>query len=177
MKRPATRFAAGLCAALLLAPGAPAGAEAFRAGYETRAAAYGGEIAAQYAEEVLALVNEERRQRGRSPLKLSWTLMDAAAVRAEELTVSFSHTRPNGESCTSMIEDGAYTVGENIAAGYATPEETVAQWMESPGHRANILNEDYTELGVGYFYREDSEYRHYWVQLFRRPMSKAVRYR
>ncbi len=110
-------------------------------------------------------------------MKLSRTLMDAAAVRAEELTVSFSHTRPNGESCTSMIEDGAYTVGENIAAGYATPEETVAQWMESPGHRANILNEDYTELGVGYFYREDSEYRHYWVQLFRRPMSKAVRYR
>ena len=74
-----------------------------------------------------------------------------------------------------MIKNGTYTVGENIAAGSATPETVVKQWMNSPGHRANILNSDYEELGVGYAYKSGSEYGHYWVQMFRRPMSKAIR--
>ena len=47
------------------------------------------------------------------------------------------------------------------------PEEVVAQWMRSPGHRANILNKDYKELGVGYCRKEDTEYTHYWIQMFR----------
>ena len=132
---------------------------------------------ADYAEQVLYLVNQERRQRNLPPLIFSSKLMDAAAIRAEEITQLFSHTRPNGEPCHSLIEDGAYTIGENIAAGHATPEETMRQWMGSTGHRANILNEDYTELGVGYVYRENSEYRYYWVQLFRRPMSRAIQRR
>ena len=135
------------------------------------------DVSVDYAEQVLDLVNQERKQRNIPPLILSSKLMEAAAVRADEITKLFSHTRPNGEPCHSLIEDGAYTVGENIAAGYATPEETVRQWMSSSGHRANILNEDYTELGVGYAYREKSEYRYYWVQLFRRPMSRAIQRR
>ena len=134
-------------------------------------------ISVDYAERVLDLVNQERKQRNIPPLILSNKLMEVAAIRAEEITRLFSHTRPNGEPCHSLIEDGAYTVGENIAAGHATPEETVQQWMESPGHRANILNEDYTELGVGYAYREKSEYNYYWVQLFHRPMSSAIQRR
>lgn len=127
-----------------------------------------------FAKDVLTLVNYERSQRGIAPLRLSRELMNASAIRVDEITRLFSHTRPNGQPCSSLIRDGAYTVGENIAAGLQTPEAVVEQWMNSPGHRANILNSDYEELGVGYTYKPDSEYHHYWVQMFRRPLSKAV---
>ncbi|SHK31673.1 Cysteine-rich secretory protein family protein [Selenomonas ruminantium] len=120
-----------------------------------------------YAQIVLDLVNAERKACGLPPLYLSQELLDASAVRAVEITQLFSHTRPNGESCTDFIFHGRGTVGENIAAGAATPEDVVEMWMNSPGHRANILNSDYEELGVGYVYAADSEYLHYWVQLFR----------
>lgn len=129
-----------------------------------------------YAEEVLRLVNEERTKCGIAPLKLVTELMDAAAIRAEEITTNMSHTRPNGEPCFSLIKQGKYTVGENIAGGASTPAEVVDLWMHSDGHRANILNADYEELGVGYAYREDSTYKHYWVQIFKRPMRKAMRW-
>lgn len=134
-------------------------------------------LSKDYAERVLSLVNQERTQRNIPPLFLSSELMEAAATRAEEITRLFSHTRPNGAPCHSLIKDGAYTVGENIAAGHASPEETVQQWMSSSGHRANILNADYTEMGVGFVYREHSDYHYYWVQLFRRPMSHAIQRR
>lgn len=79
----------------------------------------------------------------------------------------FSHTRPDGSSCFSVIR-GRYThVAENIAAGHESAAETVEQWMNSPGHRANILDPELEELGVGYCYAEGSDYDHYWVQLFR----------
>lgn len=130
---------------------------------------------AQSAKEVLDLVNIERSKVGVSPLKLNEELMWASNIRAEEISRVFSHTRPDGSACSSLIKDGMYTVGENIAAGNSTPEATVEQWMNSPGHRANILNPDYTELGVGYFYDANSEHGHYWVQMFKRPMSVAIR--
>ena len=131
--------------------------------------------ASQDAQEVLALVNSERVSRGLTPLRLSKELMDASEIRANELTVLFSHTRPNGEPCHSLISNGAYTVGENIAGGSPTPSQVVNLWMNSPGHRANILNPDYEELGVGHVYKTNTEYGHYWVQMFKRPMSKAIR--
>ena len=191
MKRSFTgRLAAGLCAALLFTTAAPSAAAAYTArdddvrslvdhhvGHRARPASYGGTVSADYAEEMLAIVNQERKERGLHPLRLSRRLMEAAAVRAEEITRVFSHTRPNGEPCYSLIEDGVYTVGENIAAGMASPAEAMEQWMESSGHRANILNEDCTEMGVGYVYGEGSEYVHYWVQIFWRPKSRAIRYR
>lgn len=126
-----------------------------------------------YAEEMLALINEARSSVGIAPLILSIELMDVATIRAKEITRVFSHTRPNGQKFSSLIRDGKYTCGENIAAGYATVSETFEQWMNSTGHRANILREDYTELGVGYFYEPNSQYKHYWVQIFRRPKSVA----
>ena len=122
------------------------------------------------AQQVLALVNEERRKAGVAPLKLSAELQSAAAIRAEEITRRFSHTRPDGTKCSTVIPNGKYTMGENIAAGNNTAAKVVQQWMNSPGHRANILRSDYTELGVGYAYKENSQYKHYWVQIFRRPM-------
>ena len=107
------------------------------------------ENAETFARQVLDLVNRERSQRGIAPLRLSDELMDAAAIRAEEITQVFSHTRPNGESCFTVIRKRA-AAAENIAAGSSTPEAVVDQWMHSDGHRKNMLNRKYNELGVGY---------------------------
>ena len=120
-----------------------------------------------YAQDVLDLVNIERRKEGLKPLKLSAELMEAADVRAEEITRVLSHKRPNGEPCGTAVKSGKYGIGENIAAGVATPVEVVRGWMNSPGHRANILRAAYEELGVGYVYKEHTVYKHYWIQMFR----------
>ena len=121
----------------------------------------------EFAVEVLELVNIERENAGLEPLELDEDLVRLANIRAEEIVENFSHTRPNGTSCFTILEEVYYhTCGENIAAGSPTPERVVEQWMDSPGHRANILNANYQYLGVGYFYDENSMYKHYWVQLF-----------
>ena len=120
-----------------------------------------------FPEEVLRLVNRERAKVGARPLQLSDDLREAASIRAEEITRYFSHTRPDGRDCFTLLKKRKYTLGENIAAGSATPEAVVDQWMHSPGHRANILNKKFKELGVGYRYKEGSEYGHYWIQMFR----------
>ena len=125
----------------------------------------------EVAQQVLALVNEERRKVGVAPLTLSAELQSAAAIRAEEITQKFSHTHPDGTNFQTILPNSRYYIaGENIAAGNSTAAKVVQQWMNSPGHRANILRSDYTELGVGYVYKENSQYKHYWVQIFRRPM-------
>ena len=120
-----------------------------------------------FAVEVLQLVNMERAKVGAPPLRLAPDLMECAAIRAEEITEEFSHTRPDGSDCFTVMENRGRTCGENIAAGHGTAEETVDQWMNSEGHRENILDPKYRELGVGYAYSEYSMYHHYWVQLFR----------
>ncbi len=121
-----------------------------------------------YPNEVLKLVNEERAKVGAQPLVLDASLCEAATVRAQEIITLFSHTRPDGTSCFSVLADmgiSYMTCGENIAAGYATPEAVVSSWMDSEGHRENILNASYGKLGVG-FVKTDAGYRYYWVQLF-----------
>ena len=123
-----------------------------------------------YAQRVLDLVNIERRKAGVKPLALSDELMGAAAVRSQEITKVFSHTRPDGTAFSSIVSRHGRRIGENIAAGYQTPEEVVDGWMHSDGHRKNILYADFTELGVGYAYEENSQYKHYWVQIFRGSM-------
>lgn len=123
-----------------------------------------------YAQRVLDLVNIERRKAGVKPLALSDELMRAAAVRSQEITQVFSHTRPDGTKFSSLVSRHGRRIGENIAGGYQTPEDVVDGWMRSEGHRKNILHPDFTELGVGYTYEENSQYKHYWVQIFRRPM-------
>ena len=111
----------------------------------------------ELAAEVVRLVNVERSKEGLSPLGTFDSLTQAAQIRAPEVGVLFSHDRPDGTSCFTALDQtgakkGAYTWGENIAAGNATAAETVEQWMNSPGHRANILNPKYTHIGVGYCY-------------------------
>ncbi len=121
----------------------------------------------EYREEVLKLVNEERKKNNLSPYKLNTTLCRRADIRAAELVENFSHQRPDGTDCFTVIDDILYWyAGENIAAGYSTPEAVVGGWMGSPGHRANILSSEYTEIGIGVVYDNTGKYRWYWVQLF-----------
>ncbi len=118
------------------------------------------------ADRVIELVNQERTSRGLQPLVKDDRLMVAAAARARELSQRYSHTRPNGSECFTILWhlgiDYAYA-GENIAMGQKTPEIVMNDWMNSSGHRANILNENYDCIGVGYTMVDGYPY---WVQLF-----------
>ncbi len=119
-----------------------------------------------YAEQVIRLVNEERAKEGLSPLAMALDVQAAAQVRAEEIVTSFSHTRPNGSSFSTALKEQNVSyrgAGENIAWGQRSPEEVVNAWMNSAGHRANILNERFTTIGVGHYQNGST---HYWAQLF-----------
>ena len=102
---------------------------------------------------------------------LEWDeeLEDIAKKRAKELSVSYSHTRPNGESCFSLYGDEYGAKGENIAAGYATPEAVFEAWAEAnddydgQGHRRNMLDEDFDHIGIACFRYNGQKY---WVQEF-----------
>ena len=86
------------------------------------------------------------------------------AQTAEDLPTLFDHTRPDGSSCFTALDEAGIryrAAGENIAYGQRTPEQVVEAWMDSPGHRANILSSYFTAIGVGY--RSQGSY---WVQLF-----------
>lgn len=118
----------------------------------------------ELAEQVIELVNAERDKEGREPLSINETLMEGCEIRAEELIETFSHTRPDGTSCFSVLQGYAYSaVGENIAYGQTSPEDVMMSWMNSSGHRANILNAEFEEIGVGCYIKGG---RKYWVQLF-----------
>ncbi len=121
---------------------------------------------ASFAARVVELVNEERRAAGLSELTVNTAVEAAANVRAEELEELFEHTRPDGSGCfTALVEAGVSysTAGENIAYGYTSPEAVMEGWMNSTGHRANILTPEFTSIGVGYCQIDGV---HYWVQLF-----------
>ena len=120
-----------------------------------------------FPQQVLDLVNKERAKVGARPLRLSSELQSAAMLRAREITQVMSHTRPNGRSCMTVLKN-QWGAGENTAGGNETPEEVVECWMNSPGHRQNILYPRFNKLGVGYCYDPNGVggYQHYWVQLF-----------
>lgn len=125
-----------------------------------------------YRNEVLRLVNIERKKAGLNELTMTNTnLLKAAQRRANEIAVRYNppHTRLDGRSWSTVLAE--YNVfwratGENMAAGYQTPAEVVEGWMNSPGHRANILDEDFNQIGIGYAYRYGTNYSHYWIQIF-----------
>ena len=120
--------------------------------------------------EVLRLVNSERSARGLSPLTTFSTLQSGAEIRAREIVTLFSHTRPNGESCFTVLDEvgiGNYqSAGENIAAGQNSPAAVMNSWMDSEGHRNNILSASYKHIGVGMKHEPNSTYGKHWVQLF-----------
>lgn len=126
----------------------------------------GGSTTTTAASQVLAEVNAARAKNGRSALRLDAAMNRAASVRAAELATHFSHTRPNGaRGLTALNEAGVSyrAAGENIAAGQSTAQAVVSAWMGSPGHRANILSNQFTRMGVG---QAKIGGRTYWVQLF-----------
>lgn len=125
-----------------------------------------------YADEVIRLVNEERKKAGLNPLEKNEKMMSAAAVRAEEINEVFGHTRPNGKACKTVLEELGYEgdyAGENIAGGQKTPEKAVQAWLNSEGHRNNALNPNAKYTGVGFLHKVNGSYTYYnWVQIFAR---------
>lgn len=121
---------------------------------------------ANYEKEVVRLVNEERAKYSLPPLTENWELSRVARYKSQDMKDKsyFSHTSPTYGSPFDMIKSFGLsyrTAGENIAKGQRTPQEVVKAWMNSSGHRANILNSSYTKIGVGYV--ADG---HYWTQMF-----------
>jgi|LFRM01.1.fsa_nt_gb uncharacterized protein YkwD len=119
-----------------------------------------------YAEEVLRLVNIEREKAGLPALTTNSELKAAADKRAQEIKASFSHTRPDGSKFSTVLKEYGIsfrTAGENIAYGQRSPQEVVNAWMNSPGHRANILNSSFGKIGIGVY---QSGGVIYWTQLF-----------
>lgn len=120
-----------------------------------------------YAARITELVNQERAKQGLSPVTLDARITKAAQVRANETITSFSHTRPNGSSFSSVLKEAGISYrgcGENIAWGQKSPEAVMEAWMNSDGHRANILNPNYKYIGVGYAQSQNGT--KYWSQLF-----------
>lgn len=119
-----------------------------------------------YENEVIRLVNEERAKNGLSPLKADWQLSRVARFKSQDMKDKkyFSHQSPTYGSPFEMIKNFGISfkaAGENIAYGYKTPQAVVNSWMNSSGHRANILNSTYNKIGVGYV-----ESGNYWTQMF-----------
>ena len=119
-----------------------------------------------YEKKVVELVNEIRKDYGLSELKLNTKLCAVAKAKSQDMKDNnyFSHTSPTYGSPFDMIKSFGIsyrTAGENIAMGYRTPEEVVDGWMNSEGHRANILNGSFKEIGMGHVANGN-----YWTQMF-----------
>lgn len=122
-----------------------------------------------YAQEILQLVNQERSKQGLKALQLDSKLNQVATVKAKDMASNhyFSHDSPTYGTPFDMMHSfnvSYRSAGENIAAGQKTAQEVMNSWMNSAGHRANILNKNYTHLGVGYCL--DSDSTPYWCQEF-----------
>ncbi|MBQ2183880.1 MAG: SH3 domain-containing protein [Lachnospiraceae bacterium] len=117
------------------------------------------------SEQIVALCNEYRAAEGLDPLLEDPELDELAKIRADEIIIYFEHERPDGSDCFTVMKDYKCTLcGENIAAGQGEPKDVVEAWMNSPGHRDNIMNKDFKKIGIGYC--EGGEYGAYWAQLF-----------
>ena len=107
-------------------------------------------------------------------LTLDEDLCKAAQIRANEIVSKFSHTRPNGTSCFTVLKELSISysaVGENIAAGNKSGERTFLQWKEDnekysgQGHRRNMLEKKFTRIGIAYAYDANSTYKYYWAMI------------
>ena len=116
--------------------------------------------------EVYEITNNYRSLVGVSSLTLDSSLVEAASIRAKELSDSFSHTRPNGSSCFTVLSELGIsygTAGENIAAGYSTPQSVMEGWRSSSGHYQNIISSKFKKIGIGVNIINN---QYYWVQIF-----------
>ncbi len=115
-------------------------------------------------QQVINLCNEQRAKAGLQPLVYDRTLTNAAMMRSAEMRANnyFEHARPDGRSCFTVFDEYGVnwtSVGENIALNQRSPKQVVDAWMNSPGHRANIMKPGYRRIGVGFD-------NYYWTQLF-----------
>ncbi|MBQ2622958.1 hypothetical protein IJG12_01405 [Candidatus Saccharibacteria bacterium] len=124
----------------------------------------------QWKHEVLSLVNKIRTKNNLEQLTWGYTCEEAADIRAKETTIKYAHVRPDGSSWSTAcpVPNSGGVSGENLAIGNAavSPATTVALWMGSETHRANILNPDFTKLAVGFDFDLNSDYKTYWSQFF-----------
>jgi uncharacterized YkwD family protein/spore coat assembly protein SafA len=119
-----------------------------------------------FEKQVITLVNEIRAENGLQPLTYHWELSRVARIKSQDMKDNryFAHNSPVYGAPATMIRNFGIsfrTAGENIAKGYSSPQAVVNGWMNSSGHRANILNANYTHIGVGYVAGGN-----YWTQMF-----------
>lgn len=135
------------------------------------------------AERVLQLVNAERAAHGCAPLRMDERLMAAAERESRDMATQhfFNHTEPDGTTPGKRVKDTGYVyqmVGENIVADTDDADDAVDAWMNSPGHRANILTCAFRETGIAVYEQDDDApvngvpgvYRAYWTQVFAMPL-------
>lgn len=119
-----------------------------------------------FESEVIRLTNEARAKNGLSPLAANWQLSRVARYKSQDMKDKgyFSHTSPTYGTPFQMMKSfniSYKTAGENIAKGYSTPKAVVNGWLNSEGHRKNIMNASFTQIGVGYVSGGN-----YWTQMF-----------
>lgn len=139
------------------------------------AAAIASRLANNYKiTKMIELTNAERAKKGVAPVTLDEGLTAAAMVRARESASSFSHTRPNKQQWYTVLDNFNLTwmsaaeniAGGNAAAGGSSPEMAMDLWVNSSGHYGNMINAEYSKIGVGCIYIPNSTYGYYWVQIF-----------
>lgn len=122
--------------------------------------------------QVIDLVNLERAQNGLGPLTYNENLAASAQTYAQRMAEDnfFSHTAPDGSTMVGRAESAGYAawtfLAENLAGGQPSPDRVVAAWMKSPGHRANILSPEASEVGVGHTFKGGTKFGHYWALEF-----------
>jgi uncharacterized protein YkwD len=136
-------------------------------------AAYSSE---EFEQRVIELVNQERANAGLQPVSFEPRLAQAAETHSQNMAFQdfFSHTGADGSEFSDRMEAAGFEPrglrAENITVSHTTPEAAVEFWMNSPRHRANILNSEFTQLGVGHYFLENDtgnvNYNHYWTQVF-----------
>jgi uncharacterized protein YkwD len=124
---------------------------------------------ASFVDRVVQLINAARQQEGLAPLSPTATLVEAAQKQAKAVAEAsrLSHTAPDGSTVEGRVQAAGYggwtMLGEVCAAGDASPETVVADWLASSEHRARLLDPAFREIGAGYYYLSGSSFEHWWV--------------
>jgi uncharacterized protein YkwD len=124
-----------------------------------------------FEEEAIARINQERQGLGLDPVETDLRLVEASRLHSQDMATNdyFEHSSRDGRGPADRAQAAGHPsrfIGENIAAGGATPEATMRQWLDSPGHCMNLLSHEYTLLGVGHAVTPSGRLHHYWTQVF-----------
>jgi uncharacterized protein YkwD len=133
---------------------------------------------ASFENELIVLINAQRGRSGLAPLALQSQLKFLARAHCADMACSgsVSHAGPTGPSTRERVAAQGYrfqAVGENIGAGYDTPQQVLHGWMNSVNHRKAILNPSFKEIGTGYAFHPGSQYRNYWTAIFGNPSKSS----